>query len=110
MRQMLTKRGLFRYWKLPEVQNYPIQGTAADIVSYVGGNLFDYLLRNEDTIKIIGEVHDSFIFDVKKDYVNQHISEICAIITNVECKFPGLKLRVSHGVGDNWYDAKKDES
>jgi DNA polymerase-1 len=41
------RNGVFRYLKQTTLQNYPIQGTAADLVSMQVGRLFRYILKHK---------------------------------------------------------------
>lgn len=80
---MQTQRGLFRYFHMPDIQNYPVQGTAADIVSLLVGTVFkDCVLRHRDDCKMIQEVHDSLILDVKKEKKELIINEVYSIMNS----------------------------
>ncbi len=115
-RAVKTKRGdVWRYWYMPEVQNYPVQGLAADIVSMQVGELFKYLLTNRDKCVLINEVHDSVIIDCKKEYKDLIVSKVGAIMSsvgeNLE-KYFGLKfnvpIKVDVKTGKSWLNCKED--
>ena len=51
---VLTKRGeIFRYWQMPEVQNYPVQGLASDIVATQVGKIYKVLRNHPDRCRMI---------------------------------------------------------
>ncbi|HDL4217144.1 TPA: DNA polymerase I, partial [Mannheimia haemolytica] len=79
--------------------NAPMQGTAADIikVAMIG---IDNAIRDNDEIKMIMQVHDELVFEVKADKID-HYSQL--IKTEME-KAISLKvpLIAEVGVGENW--------
>lgn len=82
--------------------NAPMQGTAADIikVAMIG---IDKAIQGNDEIKMIMQVHDELVFEVKADKI-EHYSQL--IKTEME-KVISLKvpLIAEVGVGDNWDEA-----
>lgn len=99
-----------------EMKNYPIQGTAADIVKIALG-LLPQVLHNifGDRILLINTVHDSFIFDINIDKFDDDELEnlgfsldyICTtqveeIITNTLGFDMPVKLSVDIEIGDSW--------
>ncbi|HHW7506417.1 TPA: DNA polymerase I [Mannheimia haemolytica] len=82
--------------------NAPMQGTAADIikVAMIG---IDKAIRDNDEIKMIMQVHDELVFEVKADKID-HYSQL--IKTEME-KAISLKvpLIAEVGVGENWDEA-----
>ncbi|HDL6309826.1 TPA: DNA polymerase I, partial [Mannheimia haemolytica] len=82
--------------------NAPMQGTAADIikVAMIG---IDNAIRDNDEIKMIMQVHDELVFEVKADKID-HYSQL--IKTEME-KAISLKvpLIAEVGVGENWDEA-----
>lgn len=82
--------------------NAPMQGTAADIikVAMIG---IDKAILGDENIKMIMQVHDELVFEVKAEMV-EHYSQL--IKTEME---KALKLHVpliaDVGVGDNWDEA-----
>jgi len=108
-----TKRGVFEYWPGPNIMNYPIQGTAADIVSMQTGRVFRYMLNQRDKGLMVNEIHDSNVLDVKNEYVEEITAEVKRILEDVETSFKtlfGLKfnapIKVDSGHGVNWREAK----
>lgn len=82
--------------------NAPMQGTAADIikVAMIG---IDKAILGDENIKMIMQVHDELVFEVKVEMV-EHYSQL--IKTEME---KAIKLHVpliaDVGVGDNWDEA-----
>lgn len=82
--------------------NAPMQGTAADIikVAMIG---IDKAILGDKNIKMIMQVHDELVFEVKAEMV-EHYSQL--IKTEME---KAIKLHVpliaDVGVGDNWDEA-----
>ncbi|MCK4653827.1 MAG: DNA polymerase I [Candidatus Cloacimonetes bacterium] len=86
--------------------NMPIQGSAADIIKIAMINLNEKIKDNPD-IKMIIQVHDELVFEVKKDKLD-FAKEL--IITEMENALPKeysdiVPLVVDVGVGNNWFEA-----
>lgn len=114
-RAVMTKRGVFRYFSMPDIQDYPIQGTAADIVACQVGKLFRELIKHRDKCLLINEVHDSVILDVKKEHLDWTIETACAILTDVDSSFVehfgvnfDVPIKVDYSVGRTWKEAKEN--
>lgn len=94
---MNTKRGLFRYYHMPDIQNYPVQGTAADIVSLIVGTVFRFLLHHTDKCVMIQEIHDSLILDCRAEHLDFILKEVGTIMNDgqnlLEKRF-GFKFNV----------------
>jgi DNA polymerase-1 len=86
--------------------NMPIQGSAADIIKIAMINLHEKINENDD-IKMIMQVHDELVFEVKKDKLEE-AKEL--IKTEMENALPEefsdiVQLVVDIGIGDNWFEA-----
>ena len=82
--------------------NAPMQGTAADIikVAMIG---IDNAIRDCDDIKMIMQVHDELVFEVKADRV-EHYSQL--IKTEMEKAIAlEVPLIAEVGIGKNWDEA-----
>lgn len=67
-----TKRGgVFRYWPITDIKNYPVQGTASDVVALMVGRLWKTLLPHRDKALLVNEVHDAVLLDVRKEHVKE---------------------------------------
>ncbi|WP_150539640.1 DNA polymerase I [Actinobacillus vicugnae] len=82
--------------------NAPMQGTAADIikVAMIG---IDKAIQGDDNIKMIMQVHDELVFEVKQEWVEHYSQLIKAEMEKaIQLKVP---LIAEVGVGDNWDEA-----
>lgn len=83
--------------------NMPIQGTAADMIKIAMVNIHNEFIKKKFRSKMLLQVHDELVFEVKKD----ELEEVRKIVVNKMEN--ALKLNVpivvETGVGDNWYDA-----
>ena len=78
--------------------NAPIQGTASDIVKMA-------MIKVAQKIKIpmILQVHDELIFESTESVLQEHLKEICHLMSNViELKVP---LKANAAIGNNWDEA-----
>ncbi len=86
--------------------NMPIQGSAADVIKIAMNNLHAKIKDNPD-IKMIIQVHDELVFEVKKS----SLDEMKKLIKNeMENALPHdyskvVKLLVDIGIGSNWLEA-----
>jgi DNA polymerase I-like protein with 3'-5' exonuclease and polymerase domains len=92
-------KGIFRYFKSTEIANYPVQGTAADIMAFTVSKVFRYLLTlDSPDIKMINEVHDSLVLDVKDqataDLHGPKIKEILEGVKDATKSIVGLDFNV----------------
>ena len=113
-RAVLTRKGtVWRWFSDPEVKNYPVQGTAADIVSLQVGKVFKYMMQHRDKGLMVNEIHDSVILDVKKKHAKEITLKVKAILEDVSGSFKekfNLKfdapIRVDYNYGKNWKECK----
>ena len=84
--------------------NTPIQGTSADIIKKAMIDVHKSLQDNKLQSKLILQVHDELILDVKKD----ELDKVKEIVTNVMEKTFNLSvpLKVDIEYGKDWYEAK----
>jgi DNA polymerase-1 len=83
--------------------NAPMQGTAADIIKRAMIAVDHWLQSSELGIRLIMQVHDELVLEVKEDLVDTARSEVDRLMTQeAELRVP---LVVDIGVGDNWDEA-----
>ncbi|MEI7620174.1 MAG: DNA polymerase I [Candidatus Falkowbacteria bacterium] len=83
--------------------NMPFQGTAADMIKLAMIKVAE-LIEDKDDIKMILQVHDELIFEIKKESIKKYISQIKAIMENIiELKVP---IIADTKVGLNWGEMK----
>ena len=86
--------------------NMPIQGSAADIIKVAMISLHERI-KNDPDIKMIIQVHDELVFEIKKDKLEKAKK---LIIEEMEKAVPEkyrdiVPLIVDVGIGQNWYEA-----
>ncbi len=83
--------------------NMPIQGTAADMIKLAMIKIYDELKKRGSETKMVLQVHDELVFDIRKD----ELEELKPVIK--ETMENALKLnvpvKVDIGVGENWLEA-----
>lgn len=83
-RATLTKRGdIFKYFLSTQMKNYAMQGGASDVQAMTTVEMFQFLLRNTDKVKMLNEIHDSKWFIVKDEHLACIVPKLCAIMSNV---------------------------
>ncbi|MDD3887646.1 MAG: DNA polymerase I [Patescibacteria group bacterium] len=83
--------------------NMPIQGTAADIIKLAMIEINKKIGNNKE-VKMILQVHDELVFEVKENLVDAIVKEVKEIMENIyKLEVP---LVVDIGVGDNWGETK----
>ncbi|NYB31706.1 DNA polymerase I [Pantoea agglomerans] len=84
--------------------NAPMQGTAADIIKRAMIAVDNWLeQQNDNAVRMIMQVHDELVFEVKAEAVEEASQKIRALMEgSVQLDVP---LLVEVGVGDNWDEA-----
>ncbi len=82
--------------------NAPMQGTASDIIKRAMIDI-DQAIKDRDDVKMIMQVHDELVFEVKKDTLD----EIKNLVENLMESAADLSvpLIVDSGTGKNWQEA-----
>lgn len=88
--------------------NAPIQGTAADCMRIAMRNVANWVEeeRNDEKVRLLLQVHDELIFEIKKDAVKQVVPNLIRLMEEVLEKknAHGVPLVAEAKVGDNWQD------
>ena len=83
--------------------NAPLQGSAADIIKKAMIDVDQWIGGENQNIRMIMQVHDELIFEVKKEFAEDALNEIINIMeSSVELKIP---LIVDANQGTNWNEA-----
>ena len=83
--------------------NAPMQGTAADLIKRAMIDIDNNILRKTEDVKMIMQVHDELVFEIKNKSINNTINEIREIMSSVpEIDVP---IIVEIGMGPNWDQA-----
>jgi len=87
--------------------NAPIQGTAADIIKFAMININNKLSLGEKDCKMLLQVHDELIFEIKKDKIDKYIKMITQEMEKaLEPLFLlDVPLVVDSNYGANWNEA-----
>ncbi|WP_018691444.1 DNA polymerase I [Algicola sagamiensis] len=83
--------------------NAPMQGTAADIIKLAMIQMDVWLKDKGDDVKMIMQVHDELVFEIKADKVDAYREEICRVMS--EAASLDVPLVVEAGVGVHWDEA-----
>jgi DNA polymerase-1 len=83
--------------------NAPMQGTASDIIKRAMLAVDSWIEREGHGVKMIMQVHDELVFEIKSEELNSACEQIRACMEGAaELQVP---LVVDIGVGDNWDEA-----
>lgn len=94
----MRKRGIMTSLYRPTIQNYPIQGTAAQIVQYILGELIRLFLEKnnyEGKAFLVNTVHDCVWVDTHKDVtaeVKADVKQVMESVPAVLKRLHGLEL------------------
>ncbi len=87
--------------------NAPIQGTAADIIKVAMVNIYKKLQSSPELksgAKMILQVHDELIFEVKESLVNE-LKDIVTVLMTDKNLLVNVPLVINIGAGKNWAEA-----
>jgi len=84
--------------------NAPIQGTAADIIKLSMIEIHKRILDSKLNAKMLLQVHDELIFEIKPNYIEESVGIIKKIMEENHLKYKDFKvpLTVDYGVGNTW--------
>ena len=83
--------------------NAPLQGSAADIIKKAMIDVDQWIGNNNPDIKMIMQVHDELIFEVKKGFADEALKNITSLMeSSVKLDIP---LIVDANTGANWNEA-----
>ncbi|MBI4709309.1 MAG: hypothetical protein HY764_03860 [Candidatus Portnoybacteria bacterium] len=85
--------------------NFPVQGTAADLVKMAMVKIDSAFRLKSDKIKMLLQAHDELIFEVRKDYIDESAPRIKNIMESIY-QLPA-PLIVEIETGDNWGELMK---
>lgn len=84
--------------------NAPMQGTAADIIKTAMIKMSEWIkTQPNDNIRMLMQVHDELVFEVKEELVSEYSKSIKSIMEN--CYQLSVPLKVDVGIGNNWDEA-----
>ena len=100
--EIKNKNGRIRAGAERAAINAPMQGTAADIIKKAMLSVQAEINNNPD-IRMIMQVHDELVFEVKEDRVEE-LTVLVKDLMESAVKLD-IPLKVDSGVGDNWDEA-----
>jgi len=80
--------------------NTVVQGTAANIIKKVMIELHEEF-KNDENIKMLLQVHDELIFEVRDEFAKEYMEKIEKIMENT-VKFKKVPLKANGSVAKNW--------
>ena len=80
--------------------NTVVQGTAANIIKKVMIELHEEF-KNDENIKMLLQVHDELIFEVRDEFAKEYMQKIENIMENT-VKFKKVPLKANGSVAKNW--------
>ncbi len=83
--------------------NAPMQGTAADIIKRAMINVDQWLREDKVDARVIMQVHDELVLEVKKSAIKKVSEELTRIMIGAGTL--AVPLEVEVGVGNNWQEA-----
>lgn len=88
--------------------NAPIQGSQSDIIRLAMVRIHDYLTTHQlhQSVRMVLQVHDELIFEIKDDLVPTIVPHLEMIMTDIPAEFEthGVPILVETKVGSNWED------
>ncbi len=101
--EITSKNGAVRSYAERNAINYPIQGSAADIIKVAMVNIDKRLGAEKFKSRMLLQVHDELVFEVPEEELEQ-VRELIKV--EMETAVPlDLPLRVDIGIGKNWAEA-----
>lgn len=101
--EIASKNGAVRSYAERNAINYPIQGSAADIIKVAMVNIDKRLGAKKLQSRMLLQVHDELVFEVPEEELEQ-VRELIKV--EMETAVPlDLPLKVDIGVGKNWAEA-----
>ena len=83
--------------------NTPIQGSAADIMKLAMIKVNDYIKQYQNDVKMICQIHDELLFEVKEDIVEKISLDINEILNVTSNKNEGIGGIDTKGVARKIY-------
>jgi DNA polymerase I-like protein with 3'-5' exonuclease and polymerase domains len=111
----MAEKGVFTSFLPPEIKNYPVQGfSTGDFMALALARVLEFLGEKAFTGNVIpiNTIHDSIIFDAKKDVSHKELSKIHGVLERtsdaMNAMYPlvnfDLETRVDVEIGKSWHD------
>lgn len=97
------RNGAIRQFAERQAVNAPLQGTNADIIKKAMAQIYLWLQTESIGARMLLQVHDELVFEVKKTEIDAFIKQAKSIMENVV--HLSVPLIVEAGIGSNWDEA-----
>ncbi len=98
-----SANGMMKAAFLRESVNTLFQGSAADLIKLSMIKIFKEF-KNSDDVKMLLQIHDELIFEIKEEVVDKITKKLVEIMENIyELDIP---LKVSQSIGFSWQELK----
>jgi len=101
--QINAKNKMLQQHALRTAINAPMQGSSADIIKKAMLDVHDWIGQDNTDIKMIMQVHDELVFEVKADKAEEFAHKIQDLMENAYLL--DIPLKVDVGVGNSWQEA-----
>jgi len=101
--QINAKNKMLQQHALRTAINAPMQGSSADIIKNAMHDVHDWIGENNKDIKIIMQVHDELVFEVKSSKSEVFANKIQELMQNAYKL--NIPLVVDVGIGESWQQA-----
>ena len=95
--------GMMKATYLREAVNTVFQGSAADLIKLSMNKIYEKY-KNNDNIKILLQIHDELIFEIKEEKIDEIIGDLKETMETIYTL--EVPLRVSVAIGNNWGELK----
>jgi DNA polymerase-1 len=87
--------------------NYPVQSAASDILVLALNRVQKLIDRNKWPVKMILTVHDSLLFEVKKDFTKEFVRQVKPAMEKSIPQMNKVALFADYKVGNRWGELKE---
>ncbi|CAC9589194.1 DNA polymerase I [Bathymodiolus heckerae thiotrophic gill symbiont] len=101
--QINAKNKMLQQHALRTAINAPMQGSSADIIKLAMLDVAQWIGANNTDIKMIMQVHDELVFEVKADKADEFADKIKSLMEGAYAL--DIPLKVDVGMGDSWQQA-----
>ncbi|MBC8493275.1 MAG: DNA polymerase I [Candidatus Thioglobus sp.] len=101
--QINAKNKMLQQHALRTAINAPMQGSSADIIKLAMLDVAQWIGQDNADIKMIMQVHDELVFEVKAEKADEFADKIRSLMENTYRL--DIPLKVDVGMGDSWQQA-----
>ncbi|SFV89320.1 DNA polymerase I [hydrothermal vent metagenome] len=101
--QINAKNKMLQQHALRTAINAPMQGSSADIIKKAMLDINKWIGKNNPNIKMIMQVHDELVFEIKADKADDFTQKIQSLMENTHPL--DIPLKVDVGTGNSWQQA-----